>query len=141
MALTYHPKTGAIVLCNYDTGFRKPEMVKTRPAIVISPRLRKRDKLCTVVPLSTTEPETPHPYHCELTFDRPLPRPWTAERCWVIADMLATVGLDRLDRIGIGRDQYGKRKYLDTRITAEELHRIRGCVLHALGLSRLTEHL
>lgn len=42
MALTFHPKPGAILVCDYDTGFVPPEMVKKRLCIVITPRLRRR---------------------------------------------------------------------------------------------------
>jgi hypothetical protein len=28
MPLTFHPKPGTIVICDYSTGFRPPEMVK-----------------------------------------------------------------------------------------------------------------
>jgi len=100
MPLQHHPKSGTILLCDYS-GFKVPEMVKTRPVVIISPRLRHRDRLCTVVPLSGTEPKHPEKYHHILTFDRPLPKPWNSPRYWVKADMLATVGFDRLNLIGL----------------------------------------
>jgi len=53
MSLLYHPKQGAIVICDFK-GFVPPEMVKRRPAVIVSPRMRKREGLCTIVPLSTT---------------------------------------------------------------------------------------
>jgi mRNA interferase MazF len=133
MALSFHPAQGAILLCDYS-GFKPPEMVKRRPVIVISPRLRRRDNLCTVVPLSTTAPEAPQDYHCELELPRPLPAPWNAARHWIKADMLATVGFHRLNLIGIGRDQCGKRKYLNMTITQDSLKAVQYCVLRALGL-------
>jgi hypothetical protein len=49
--------------------------------------------------------------------------------------MLATVSFDRLDLIRLGRDQEGKRKYLKTALSAEDLERIRACVKVALGLA------
>ncbi len=55
-------------------------------------------------------------------------------RLWAKADMLATVGFARLDQFRTGRDQYGKRKYLQPRITAADLAAIRACVGVALGL-------
>ena len=141
MALQFHPKLGTIVLCNYEPGFKPPEMVKRRPVIIISPRLRHRDGLCTVVPLSQTPPEKVESYHYELTLDRPLPNPWSAGSYWVKADMIATVGFHRLHLIGIGKDQEGKRKYLTKIIPIEDLENIKCCVLNALGLSDLTIHL
>ncbi len=122
MALTFHPRQGAILMCDYS-GFKVPEMVKTRPVAVISPRLRRRENLCTVVPLSTTAPDDPQQYHCELRLARPLPAPWDAPTQWVKSDMLATVGFHRLNLIQIGRDQYGKRRYLDLTIPTADFCR------------------
>ena len=63
MPLTFHPRPGAVLMCQYEPGFVKPEMVKRRPVIVIAPRLRHRDKLCTVVPLSGERPNhAPYPF-------------------------------------------------------------------------------
>lgn len=139
--LKFHPNPGTILLCNYETGFRIPEMVKERPAIVVSPRLRRRDNLCAVVPLSLTPPITAQNYHYELTLARPLPSPWANPTYWVKADMLATVGFQRLNLIRIGKDQEGKRKYLTSKIPVVDLRNIRVCILNALGMSSLTSHL
>lgn len=136
MALSFHPKPGTILVCDYDTGFRPPEMVKRRPAVVISPRLRRRDGLCTVVPLSGTAPIPPEAYHWPLELERALPKPWNSDRFWVKADMLATVAFHRLELISLGRDQEGKRKYLNFQVKEEVLASIRQCVLYALGIHR-----
>ena len=141
MAIKFHPQTGAVLLCSYEPGFKEPEMVKQRPVIVVTPRLRRRDDLCTVVPLSTTAPDFAESYHHEIEFVRPLPSPWHSKKCWVKADMLATVAFHRLHLIGIGRDHEGKRKYLNFCISNEDLKCIRACILHALSLGHLTEHL
>ena len=140
MALKFNPKPGMILVCDYSS-FKVPEMVRRRPAVVISPRLRRRDNLCTVVPLSGTEPAHVEVFHHILNFDRPLPKPWDSERYWVKADMVATVGYHRLDLIRIGWDQEGKRKYLKTGVSDDDLRAIRECVLHALGLGNLVPHL
>jgi mRNA interferase MazF len=140
VALTFHPVAGAVLVCDYR-GFIEPEMVKRRLVVVISPRLRHRDGLCTVVPLSTTAPPRQEDYHHVLEFERPLPKPWETARVWVKADMVATVGFHRLDLIRIGKDQEGKRKYLQTAISDDDLQAIRRCVLHTLGLAALTPHL
>lgn len=139
--LNHHPAQGAILLCRYEPGFVAPEMIKIRPVVVITPRFRRRDGLCTVVPLSTTAPRPVELYHYELTFERPLPKPWSAPSAWVKADMFATVGFHRLMPIGIGKDRSGKRRYLDSRVAALDLVAIQRCVLHALDLSFLTGHL
>lgn len=138
--IRFHPRPGTILLCDYDTGFKPPEMVKVRPAIVITPRLRNRDGLCTVVPLSQTAPNPVQDYHARLVFERPLPGRWGAPEHWVKADMLATVSYERLHLIGLGRDHEGKRSYLNIQVKPEQLKQIRVCVLHALGLSALTQY-
>ncbi|HAD86504.1 MAG TPA: hypothetical protein DCG48_03995 [Rhodospirillaceae bacterium] len=137
MALRFHPKRGAVLVCNFDTGFEVPEMVKRRPVIVVSPRHRTRHGLCTVVPLSTTPPAQVCDYHCTVKLD--LPAPWRAPEMWVKADMVATVGFHRLDLIATKRGKDGKRRYLNIRMDDEQLANVQRAMLHGLGLSHLTE--
>lgn len=141
MAITYHPTPGAILVCDYQTGFMEPEMVKRRLCVVITPRLRRRDGLCTVIPLSTTAPEPAEDYHYEVAFGRELPRPWHGPSKWAKCDMLATVGYKRLSPIGVGRDAGGNRKYIYPFVNTNDLKEIRRGVLCALSLRGLTEHL
>ncbi|WP_293675629.1 type II toxin-antitoxin system PemK/MazF family toxin, partial [Thiolapillus sp.] len=95
MPIQIHPEQGTIVICDFK-GFVPPEMVKRRPAVVISPRLRRRQHLCTVVPLSTTPPNPVAAYHHKFTLDPVLPKPYNSKIQWVKADMLYTVSFDRL---------------------------------------------
>lgn len=140
MAITIHPEPGTIVICDF-AGFRPPEMVKRRPAVVISPRLRNRRGLCSVVPLSTTDPWPPMPFHYRLAVAPPLPAPYDEPHHWVKGDMIATVSFDRLFLPCGGKDASGKRLY-DVRVIDDaDLREIRACVLHGLGLSALTGHL
>lgn len=141
MALHYHPEIGTIVICDFNSGFRPPEMVKRRPAIVMSPRLRARDRLCTIVPLSTTPPQRVMPYHYRLRLDEPLPRPYDNDTQWVKADMVVTVCFNRLFLPLIGTDETGRRNY-DVRVVDDaDIKKIRECMLHALGMVTLTEYL
>ncbi len=133
MPLNFHPKPGTVLICDYDTGFKTPEMVKRRPVIVVSPRLRQRDQLCTVVPLSTTKPDRVFEYHCEVNID--LPQPYDSEAHWVKADMLATVAFHRLKPLHTGKDHEGKRKYLYPTVSSETLAEIRECIKRALGMA------
>jgi len=133
MAIQFHPEQGTIVICDF-AGFIAPEMVKRRPAIIVSPRLRQRDRLCTVVPLSTTPPNAIAPYHFKLHVVPVLPKPYDAAFHWVKADMLYTVSFDRLSIPFDGKDASGKRKY-DVRVIAKaDLLKIQHCMLCALGL-------
>jgi mRNA interferase MazF len=119
MTLKFHPEPGTILIRDYTTGFREPEMVKRRPVVTISPRLKRRDGLITVVPLSTTPPTPVCDHHCRLTIDPALPEPFDSPEMWVKADMLATVGFARLDLIRTGRDESGA--YVSFTATGAEL--------------------
>ena len=142
MALQFHPELGTIVICDYDKGgFIPPEMIKRRLAIVISPRLRHRDRLCTVVPLSTTPPSQVMPYHYNIKLDESFRTPHDYQGHWVKADMISTVSFDRLSLPYRGKNISGKRDYFVKIIKGDDLKSIRGCVLYALALFSLTEHL
>lgn len=111
-------------------------MVKRRPVIVVSHRLPHRDHLCTVVPLSTTPPRAPNLlYVHELRLGQPLPKPFKALVMRVKADMMATVSFARLDMFRTGRDQAGKRKYLQPKVPAADMAAIERCICAALGIS------
>jgi mRNA interferase MazF len=141
MAINEHPLVGAVVLCDFNSGFRVPEMVKRRPAIVLSPKIFGRPGLCTVVALSTDPPDPVMPYHKQINLDPLLPAPWDSEGVWVKGDMINAVGFHRLDLVRLGKDRSGKRKYLLTPQCSENIKIVRKCVLTAIGLSVLTKHL
>jgi len=109
MGLRYHPPTGAIVTVNFDQGFVPPEMVKRRPAVVLSPPIKARVGLLTVVALSTTRPDQVMPYHMEIEIPFQLPPGWS-RTCWVKGDMVNTVGFHRTDLLRLGKYD-GKRVY------------------------------
>ena len=134
--LKFHPKTGTILIMNFnEMNPQHPEIIKERPVIVISPRLRRKSGLCTIVPLSTTAPDPVENHHCEIIIKTPLPSPWNSGNMWVKADMIYTVSYKRLNLIRTKRNQYGKRKYLTPILEKEQLARVKQCVTLALGLS------
>jgi uncharacterized protein YifN (PemK superfamily) len=108
-------------------------MVKRRPCVVISPPIRGRPRLCTIVPLSTTSPKTIGPHHLLIELDPPLPRPFDNPRMWAKADMVLTVAFHRL-RLFHTTDPQGGRRY-DTRVLdAGTFERLKACVRAGLGL-------
>ena len=141
MAIKEHPAKGTILMCNFDQGFKIPEMVKRRPVIVVSPKILARPGLCTVVALSTTPPDPIMPYHAKIDLPQTLPKRLRSSETWVKGDMINTVGLHRLDFIRLGKTKDGKRIYHYSPLDAGTMERIEGCILHALGLSNLTKHL
>lgn len=140
MAICIHPEQGTIVVCDF-AGFVAPEMIKRRPAVVISPRLRRRNELCTVVPLSTTPPHPICPYHFKLHVTPVLPAPYNADFHWVKADMVYTVSFHRLYFPFNGKDASGKRSYDVRIIDKADLLKIQECMLNGLGLTHLTSYL
>jgi uncharacterized protein YifN (PemK superfamily) len=139
MGIKFPVGVGTILLCDYSRGgFQPPEMVKRRPAVVISPRLPHRDGLCTVVPISADQPDHDVDYVVRLEFDPPLPEPFSYKVAWAKCDRLATVGFARLDLFHTERDQYGKRRYLHPKLSDVDLQRVRTAILHAIGARNLT---
>jgi uncharacterized protein YifN (PemK superfamily) len=140
MAIHFHPQQGTILICDFQ-GMQEPEMVKRRPVVVISPRLRNRGNLVSVVPLSSSRPDDTYPYHLQLRIEPPLPAPYDDPVCWVKGDMVYTVGFYRLFAPQLGKDQSGKRQS-DIRVLGSgELTSVMSCVLNGIGLSHLTDHL
>lgn len=138
MALKYPVARRTILLCDYDYGgFRPPEMIKRRPALVITPRLPHRDKLCSVIPLSGTEPAHAVPYVVRIELAEPLPSPFPQSVFWVKCDMLATVSFERLDLFRTSR-QDGLRQYLHPKMDDAAFDAVMTGVLHGLGLGHLT---
>lgn len=130
MPLTFHPSRGAIVICDYSTGFQPPEMVKVRPVVVISPR-RRSTQLAIVVPISSVAPCPIEPWHCQLPIGA---YPPARGPMWVKADMIATVALTRLDRVKVkGLD--GMRTYQVYHLDAVALAAIDAAVKAAIGLA------
>ncbi|WP_312599209.1 type II toxin-antitoxin system PemK/MazF family toxin [Brevundimonas sp.] len=139
MAIREHPKIGTILMCDFDSGFTPPEMVKRRPVVVVSPKIVARPGLCTVVPLSTTAPDPVMQFHCQIDLPDQLPDWLDKTGVWVKADMMAAVALSRLDFIRLAKSAQGRREYCFATVSSENLRRIRGCILGGLGLSHLTK--
>lgn len=128
-----HPQPGTIVRVDLNEGFRPPEMVKRRPCIVLSPPIPGRQKLCTIVPLSTSPPRGTHPHNTLIKLDPALPHPYDSPEMWVKGDMVLTVAFRRL-RLLFSHWDHGQRVY-DVRVLDDELlERVRDCVRSGLGL-------
>ncbi|MDU8942816.1 type II toxin-antitoxin system PemK/MazF family toxin [Ovoidimarina sediminis] len=143
VALTYHPSRGSIVTVRFEPGFVPPEMVKRRLAVVLSPAIRNRPGLCTVVPLSTTDPEEGKvmPYHYKFRAGFEMPKEWGDIERWVKGDMVCTVGWHRVDLLRLGKRLDGSRIYQKSTISDADFAQVQRCVLHGLGLSTLTKHI
>jgi len=124
--LTIIPDPGTVLICDYDTGFIPPEMVKKRRIIVVSPKSMNNRGLCMVVPVSTTPPDNALPVHVRFEpgqyrfFARDVP-------CWAKCNMLAAVAYRRLDRIRI------ENQFIAPRIDKNDFDRIREALSHVIG--------
>jgi uncharacterized protein YifN (PemK superfamily) len=127
MPLLYQPKEGSVLICDFR-GYEVPEMIKIRPVIVIR-KHRTNKLLVTVVPLSTTAPQTLLEHHLQLESHLQGANPV----CWAKCDIIATVSLGRLDRIK-SKDRHGKRIYKIAELSSEQFLAIKAAVRSALGL-------
>jgi mRNA interferase MazF len=134
MAITFHPNRGTILMCDFS-GFREPEMVKTRPVVVLS---GKGVGLITIVPLSTVQPEPLEKWHHEMN-PKSLPENLRDRTCWAKCDMIATLSAERMDLIRTGRGPDGRRTYYSARISAADLAAIELCVIEHLHMKHLTQ--
>lgn len=145
MAITYHPRVGQILLCDFSQGFKEPEMVKSgRPVIVLSTAPSRASKLVTIVPLSTVKPDKIMPYHYQLPRNC-MPQLGMFQRSdsWVKGDLLYTVGFHRLELIRLNKKNptTGKRMYFKYALSRDRMKEIYSCVLHGMSLGHLTEHI
>lgn len=116
-------------------------MVKRRPVIVVSPKMKTRPGLCTVVALSTTHPNPVEQYHFRLDIRPQLPDWLKSDSVWVKGDMISVVSLRRLDFIQTGKDISGRRQYYYSALSKMDIKQVQGALLSGLGLSRLTKYL
>ena len=135
MPIRYAVAPGTLLLCDFSKGgFRAPEMVKRRPAVVVSPRLPYRDGLCAVVPLSTTPPAHEVAYAVKIELEAPLPAPFDFPVCWAKCDMIATVAFERLDLFRTARDASAKRKYFTPKLSQDLFEAVQRGILAGLGI-------
>ena len=131
MALPYYPSRGEVLICDFDSGFQPPEMVKKRPVVVISIKESHRRRLCTVVPFSTTEPAPRERWHHSLAHVR-VPGLHAAAPMWAKCDMVATVSFDRLNKPYI-KSRHG-RVYRELVLDVADMLAIDACLKVYLSL-------
>lgn len=124
MPISFMPKRGQILMCDYTNGFVPPEMQKIRHCIVISPE--RKTGTCIVVPLSTVPPSRIEAYHYKM--------PRNVYQClecgtdvWVKADMITHASFQRLDR------PKENGRFASVFLKTEHLTDITDAVLAAIG--------
>ncbi|MBC7704315.1 MAG: type II toxin-antitoxin system PemK/MazF family toxin [Rhodoferax sp.] len=131
MALPYFPRRGEVLICDFDSGFRAPEMVKKRPAVVISIKESHNRRLCTVVPFSTTQPNAIRGWHHPLSHVK-VPGLAAADFMWAKCDMLATVSFERLNKPYF--KTRGGRRFMELVLDDEDMLAIDNCLRLYLSL-------
>ena len=141
MAIDFYPQRWDVLMCDFNTGFKFPEMVKERLVVIVSERLKDELPLCRVVPLSGTEPPLNKSYHHKMN-RLSLPTPYQNNDRWAKCDMIYTVSLERLFRVKIGQNRAtGKRIYSTARAVLEDIQALKKCILYALKMGDLTQYL
>ena len=130
-ALPFHPSPGDILICDYTTGFKPPEMVKRRLCIVVSPKLKRRNDLVSVVPLSQTCPEPIEEWHHRINL---ISKSWGDGLRWAACDMVATVGYIRLSRPHYRHEVTGSRLHEKLALSKDDLKSVQTKVALTLGL-------
>jgi uncharacterized protein YifN (PemK superfamily) len=143
MSITIHPRPGQILYCDFSTGFKEPEAVKKRPVLILTPSMRGRPNLTTIVILSTSRPNPIEKYHYLLPkASLPILGDFQRSETWVKGDMVYAVGYHRLDLIKVGRrGSDGKRQYFTNRLGRERMRDIYACVLHGLNLGEVAAYI
>jgi uncharacterized protein YifN (PemK superfamily) len=128
--VTFVPAEGMMLLCDFSAGFKPPQMVKVRPVVVLSQRVRNR-QTCIVVPCSSAAPQNTKVVSVILYQSK-----YSFLDCNSFAkcEMAATVSNGRLflfrDRVtGRGRDSRL------TTVDAGDLANIRRGTARAIGLT------
>lgn len=129
--MQYQPREGSVVRCDFR-GMIEPEMVKVRDVVVLT-KHKKNSKLVTVVPLSSTAPTHPQPYHYMLQ-KNPRPDGDPAIEVWAKCDMVYTVTLERLE-MHYTRTRRGGRQVQQVLLHPNEFAAIRQCVAIGMGLA------
>ena len=109
MSLQFQPCFGQILICDFPKEFAMPEMVKRRPVICVSPKMRNRYGIATIVPLSTTKPARSSPFDVEITLDHQISPNYPELTCWAKCDMLYTLSYSRLSAPLVSKQN--KRNY------------------------------
>jgi len=119
MALQFYPGAWRIMQCDFNTGFKPPEMTKLRPVITISKARNDGAKVCTVIPISSTRPNVVRDFHYLLPSDLlPIHIRANYPESWVKVDMIQTVTFSRLVMYWHGRNN-GERVYQSSAIPLE----------------------
>jgi uncharacterized protein YifN (PemK superfamily) len=123
------------MMCDFNTGFKPPEIVKRRPVITVSKARNDGAPLCSVIPISSTKPKVVRDFHYLLpSSELPKHLQGQYQESWVKIDMIMTVGFSRLTMLWNGRDGNGARVYQTGKIGQQHIDEISTKLLNRLAL-------
>lgn len=131
MAITFAPKRGAILMCDFEAAFIDPEMRKYRPIAVVSINSNNhRHALaagtCTIVPFTTVTPQTAGPDDIFV----PAGTYWSLPKdSWLRCKLVTTVSHGRLDLV-----LKGGRRHPSEFLSTRHMEDLRKGIAYALGL-------
>jgi uncharacterized protein YifN (PemK superfamily) len=125
MAITFHPKAGMVLSCDFRGGVA-PELTGIRPVVVVSPNHLRRAGLVGVVPLSTTRPNPVEAFHCRLSRHAVFGSEY---EIWAKCDLVMSVAVARLDRIRLPQ-----ARYVVGRVSIHELLELRTAAARSFGI-------
>jgi mRNA interferase MazF len=132
MPINFSPDPGQILMCDFTTGFMRPEMQKIRHCVAVSPKAHTGS--CLIVPLSTLQPVPIK--DCHYLIPRHVyPCIECGADVWAKADMLTHAAFARLDRPkenGLFSSRF---------LMAKDLQSILKCLFWAINCGRLVNHL
>jgi uncharacterized protein YifN (PemK superfamily) len=127
-AITFLPEAGTVLMCDFTTGFRPPEIVKIRPVVVLSERSRNRET-CIVVPTSKSQARDKDARTVKLERSR---YGFLHEDSWAKCQCPYTISITRLYRMrGPDGRSIDSRA---TKISDEDLMSVRQGAAASLGL-------
>jgi len=106
-------------------------MIKRRLCVVVSPKLKRRDNLVSVVPLSESAPEPEQAWHFKVDL---VSKSWGNGPRWAKCDMIATVGYRRLSRPHYRHEVTGARMFERLALSPPDLAALKAGVAVALGI-------
>jgi uncharacterized protein YifN (PemK superfamily) len=132
MPIIFAPDPGQILMCDFTTGFMRPEMQKIRHCISVSPK--KHTGTCLIVPLSTQAPVPIESWHYLIP-----PNVYPCIDCgmdiWAKGDMLTHAAFTRLDR---PKENHVKVRRL---LRPDHLREVLKAVAHAISCGHVTQHI
>lgn len=123
--INFHPRAGTVLACDFS-GYRSPEIVKTRPVVIVSPL----PQVAIVVPFSLTKQIRPTASHYRMPPGR-YPFFDHAGEVWAKGELVAHVSYARLDRLKF------KSQYIAPALDPQDFRAIKNALAAAIGLPRI----